>query len=290
MEPVELLQHINDLHGTTFALIEKYAAGETGAFAITDLSGERYVLKWAAGAHNVQWMEGARSVTDLLRSVGYPAPRFLYIGVLPEGVYSIQSVLPGLPMHSVTMTLLPRLFALNELQRGRAITDRKGWHQEVIKTVLFGGNGYCLHTSMQQHSQVTADLLQKLQSLVVAYQDEPHRTGDIVHVDFQQSNILIHNGQISGVVDWDGCYAGDCTFDIATLLFYSYDVPEVREQLWEYALARASIKLLAFYFAHLILRQVDWSLRFHDRATGERYIIRSQILLEESRERLLSAG
>jgi aminoglycoside phosphotransferase (APT) family kinase protein len=116
---------------------------------------------------------------------------------------------------------------------------------------------------------------------VITHQDEPHRTNDIVHTDFQQANILVDDGQISGVVDWDGSFAGDCTFDIATLLFYSYDVPEMREQLWHYALARASLKLLSVYMAHLILRQVDWSLRYHDQATSERYIIRSQRLLQE---------
>lgn len=290
MEPVELLQHINTLYQTTFILTEKYADGETGAFAISDPSGERYVLKWAAGANNLQWAEGARTVTDLLRSIGYPAPCYLYIGRLPEGIYSIQSALPGSPLRSLTTALLPRLLELNELQRGRAIPDRKGWHQEVIKTVLFGSDEYCLHASLQEHSQETVDLLRKLQALVIAYQDEPHQTGDIVHGDFQQSNILMHNGQISGVIDWGGWYAGDCTFDIATLLFYSYDIPTVREQLWNYALGRASLKMLAFYFAHLILRQVDWSLRYHDQATGERYIARGQMLLEEIRQRLLSTG
>lgn len=290
MEPEELLQRINALHGTTFALVGKYKDGEQGAFAITDQSGERYVLKWVAGAHNVQWAEGARTVTDRLRSVGYPAPRYLYIGRLPEGIYSIQSALPGSPLRSLTVALLPRLLALNELQSGQAIPGRKDWRQEVIKTVLFGGDGYCLHTSLLQHSQVTADLLQELQALVIAYRDEPYRTGDIVHGDFQQSNILMHEGQISGVIDWDGSYAGDCAFDIATLLFYSYDIPEIRERLWEYVLSRTSIKLLAFYFAHLILRQVDWSLRFHDQATGERYIVRGQMLLQEIGERLLPAS
>lgn len=289
MEPVELLQRINALHQTTFMLVEKYSDGEQGAFAITDQSGERYVLKWAAGAHNLHWMEGARTVTDRLRSVGYPAPRYLYIGRLSGGIYSVQSTLPGSPLRTLTTALLPRLLALNELQAGRAIPGGRDWHQEVIKTVLFGGDEYCLHTSLQQHSQDTADLLRQLQALVIAYQDEFHRTGDMVHGDFQQSNILIHDGQISGVIDWDGWNAGDCTFDIATLLFYSYDIVEVRERLWSYALARVSLKQVAMYFAHLILRQVDWSLRYHDQATSGRYIARGQMLLQEIRERFLSA-
>src|SRR5947209_15081261 len=99
----------------------------------------------------------------------------------------------------------------------------------------------------------------------------------------------LHYGQISGIVDWDGSFAGDCTFDIATLLFYFYDVVEVRERLWEYALGRASLKLLSMYFAHLILRQVDRSLRHHDQTTSERYISRGQTLLQEIAHRSHSA-
>ena len=290
MEPVELLQQINTLHGTAFVSIEKYADGEQGAFAIADHLNRRWVLKWAPGAYNLQWMQGAKTVTDLLRSLNYPAPYYLLIEKIPEGIYSIQSVLPGSPMRRLLPALLPRLFELNDLQVGRAIPGRKDWHQEVIKTVLFGGDGYCLHASLQQHSQATADLLQTLQTLVISYQDEPHRTNDIVHGDFQHSNILIHDEQISGIVDWDGSCAGDCTFDIATLLFYSYDVVEVRERLWDYALERVSLKLLSMYFAHLILRQVDWSLRHHDQATSGRYITRGQMLLEEISGRFISVG
>lgn len=289
VNPAELLQHLNALHQTTFTLLEKYPDGEQGAFAVTDHLGRRWVLKWAPDAHNVPWMQEAKTVTDLLRSRGYPAPHYLLIEGIPEGIYSIQSALPGSPLRTLTTTLLPRLFELNELQVGQAIPGRKDWHQEVINTVLLGGDGYCLHTSLQQESQRTADLLQTLQALVMAHQDEPHRTNDIVHGDFQHANILMQDGQISGVVDWDGFAAGDCTFDIATLLFYSYDLVDVRELLWNYALERASLNLLSIYAAHLILRQVDWSLRYHDHTTSERYITRGQILLQEITHRSLSA-
>jgi thiamine kinase-like enzyme len=86
---------------------------------------------------------------------------------------------------------------------------------------------------------------------------------------------------ISGIIDWDAPYAGDCVFDIATLLFYSYDNLNMRELLWHAALEQASLNLLRLYFAHLILRQVDWSLRYHDLATSERYISRGWALLQE---------
>jgi hypothetical protein len=39
---------------------------------------------------------------------------------------------------------------------------------------------------------------------------------DTVAQQRAHSNILMQDEQISGVVDWDGFAAGDCTFDIAT--------------------------------------------------------------------------
>jgi len=281
MQPVDLIERVNALHQTTFTLLEKYPDGEQGAFVVVDHLNKRWVLKWAREARNLEWMQGAKTVTDLLRNLGYPAPSYLLIGKISEGIYSIQSALPGSPLRHLPSTLLPRLFEINELQRGRAIPGRSDWHQEALRTVLRGGDGYCLHTSLQQHSPETAELLKALQALVRAHQDEPHRTNDIVHGDFQHANILIEDERISGVVDWDGFGAGDCIFDIATLLFYSYDDAEVRNQLWNYALERASLKLLSIYLAHLILRQVDWSLRYHDQTISERYIIRGQALLQE---------
>ena len=281
MDQAELLQCINQLHQATFRLLEKYPDGEQGAFRVVDHLNQSWVLKWAPGMNNLDWMQGAKTTTDLLRSLGYPAPSYLLIGKLPEGIYSVQSVLPGAPSRTLPVTFLPRLLELNELQREHAIPGRKDWHQEAIDTVLIGGNGYCLHASLQHHSRETADLLQTLQVLVTKHRDAPHRTNDIVHGDFQHMNILVQDEQISGVVDWEGSYAGDGVFDLVTLLFYTYDDAEMRAQLWHHVLTRASLGLVSVYCAHLILRQVDWSLRYHDPATGARYIARGQALLAE---------
>jgi hypothetical protein len=285
MNPAELLDQINTRHQASFALVERYPDGEQGAFVVADTSGRRWVLKWQAGARNLHWYRGPQRVTDLLRAIGYPAPQYLLVEKLPEGIYSLQSALPGAPMRRLTPALLPRLLELNRLQVGRAVPDSVDFHQEVIKTVLHGGDGYCLHDSLRQHSRATADMLRALQAIVVEHQDQPHRTDDIVHVDFAHANILVHADQVSGVVDWQAAYAGDCSFDIASLLFYAYDDVALRARLWEYALTRASLELLSIYLAHMILRQVDWSLRYHDRAIAERYIASGQLLLQGIAER-----
>jgi hypothetical protein len=284
----ELLAEINVIHQTTFVLEERYATGEQGAWAIVDQNGVRGVLKWTPGTgeHVSTRLEQAKTVTDHLRNVGYPTPRYLYMGQAQGGIYSIQLALPGSPIAvSSTAAYVSRLLELNTMQVGQAFPGLPDWHEEAVHTVLYGGEGYCLHSSLLQYTPATANLLSELQQLVATHQDAPHRKYDIVHGDFQHANILAHNVQISGVVDWDHVYAGDSVFDIATLLFYSYDDSGVREQIWQYALERANIHLLSIYLAHLMLRQVDWSLRHHDPPTIERYLQRSRALLVDIRHR-----
>lgn len=285
----ELLQYINVLHSTTFVPLSKYVVGEQGAFAITDSQDKRYVLKWKPETQNLSRMQEAKAVTDVLRSIGYPASHFLFIGCALNCVYSIQTTLPGIPIYPdpLDITLVPQLLELNELQRGRALPNMRDWHEEAVVTVLSGGDGYCLHASLLEYSCDTIKLLDTLQKIVLAHQAEPHRTTDIVHNDFQLANILVHNQRISGIIDWDAPFAGDRIFDIATLLFYSYDDLEIRKRLWRYILKHATLNLLSVYFAHLILRQVDWSLRFHDQATSDRYIERGYTILADIAHRSL---
>ena len=173
----ELLQHINAIHSTTFQLVERYSLGEQGAFAIKDEHGVQCVLKWQPEMRNLDRTLQAKAVTDVLRGVGYPASHFLFIGRALEGIYSIQVALPGTPIYPLTIAIIPRLLALNELQAGWALPGLRNWHDEVVSTVLVGGEGYCLHTSLQQHSHETTNLLKELQRLVSTYQYEPHRTG-----------------------------------------------------------------------------------------------------------------
>jgi hypothetical protein len=55
---------------------------------------------------------------------------------------------------------------------------------------------------------------------------------------------------------------GDRGFDIATLLFYSYDVdPAIRSLLWQRCLDVSALAWTTVYLCHLILRQLEWSIR-----------------------------
>ena len=81
-------------------------------------------------------------------------------------------------------------------------------------------------------------------------------------------------------IDWEGSCAGDGTFDLATLLFYAYDVLDVREYLLRAIKQRVNPAILGVYMAHLILRQVDWSIRYHNQATVDHYLRVAQDVLK----------
>jgi len=109
----------------------------------------------------------------------------------------------------------------------------------------------------------------------------------VVHWDFQGANILVEDDRVSGVVDWEGACVGDRAFDLVTLLYYAYAAPDarrVREVLWQRALSQASPGTLAMYLAHMILRQVDWSIRFYDAAVVARYVRASEDALRDASE------
>jgi hypothetical protein len=57
--------------------------------------------------------------------------------------------------------------------------------------------------------------------------------------------------------------AGNRAFDLATLLFYRYDHEDIRHLLRARLLDLAGPLAARAYLAHMVLRQVDWSLRHH---------------------------
>jgi aminoglycoside phosphotransferase (APT) family kinase protein len=87
-------------------------------------------------------------------------------------------------------------------------------------------------------------------------------TTDAVHFDLSPGNIIADGDRITGVVDWQGVTSGDATFDLVTMAFFTGD-PAIQRALLTEAQRRTDPRALPLYVAHMVLRQVDWSLRYH---------------------------
>jgi aminoglycoside phosphotransferase (APT) family kinase protein len=281
MQLDNLIAAINAQHGLMLSLGERYTLGEQGAFAVRDAMGTSLVLKWSADVGASERLHRARLATDQLGARGYPVPRYRFTGTVAGSTYSLQEVLPGQPIETVTLTHLPRLFALNALQHSPTTLPASDWPRPIIESVLTGCDGYCVLASLEDHSSVTRALLTHLQALVSEHAQTVCATDDTVHFDFNPANILIDNGQISGVIDWEGALAGDRMFDLVTLLFYAGSDFAVRRSIWSHLSVSSTRGAISLYLAHIIVRQIDWSIRHHDAETVEHWLGAADLSLNE---------
>jgi hypothetical protein len=279
--PAAPLAAINQQLGAGLVLAGRFGGGEQGAYRVIDPTGGELALKLGRGVAHFQRLRIAAATTAHLCGLGYPAPTYRAIGQVLGSNYSLQHVLPGFPAGRFAAAQLPALIELIDMQASQAVAEPRDWPAPVVDTVLHGGEGFCVLETMRAYSPATRELLGVVQRLAADNADTPCETGDVVHIDFTPANVLLEGGQISGVIDWEGTHSGDRVFDLVTLLFYSYDDPAMREALWREALLRARPGMLRVYMAHLILRQVEWSARHHDRSTVAMWLERAAQVLRE---------
>jgi aminoglycoside phosphotransferase len=278
------IDHLIDVVGRRHRLRltpgKRFLWGEQGAFAVADADGRSLVLKWSSVEASERFQR-ARRITDCLRSKGYPAPRYVLDGVVDGVSYCLQEMLPGQPMLPADPVYLPRLLALNDLQRAPAPELTSDWPQSIVESVRVGCDGYCVLSSLIDYSPETRELLDRVQSLVEQYPEIDCPDDEIVHFDFNPGNILVADGRISGVVDWDGVTAGDRMFDVVTLLFYVRSDQRARQVLWKHLREHSTRGAVSLYLAHMIVRQVDWSIRHHNADSIDLWVEHSGNLLAE---------
>ncbi len=244
------------------------SGGESGtAFWATDRAGSITVVKVMADTPDVA--DGLRvlpGVVTRLRDLGYPAARIYAAGRIPGLVFWVQERLPGTaldpgPGTAAVARLLPELIGLNDAQAGLG-TGTDGWPGLVTRTLITGGDGYCVHSTLAARAD-TRELLAAVRRIGERCGPDIPAGTDFVHYDFTPANLLSDGTAITGVIDVNPpALTGDRAFDLATLLYYCYDHDGIREGLRARVLELTDPRAARAYLAHLVLRQVDWSLRY----------------------------
>jgi hypothetical protein len=214
------------------------AGGESGAaFWLRERDGAAWLLKVTRAP--VSGLQALDATTGRLRARGYPAPRLRAIGQLGSGRASwIQERLPGRdlclaggdPDCVALSRLLPVLFRLNDAQAGLG-GGGTDWRHLITTTLLAGGDGYCLHSTMAARPD-TRELLAAVRGIGASCGSAIPPGVDFTHFDFHFMNLLSDGATITGVVDINPPpQAGDRAFDLATLVFYVYDHDELRRRI-----------------------------------------------------------
>lgn len=256
---------LSEATGISYTLIGALDGGETGATAVRDPDGRTLVLKWDADpGSQARRIEAVALAGRLRMTAGWPVPGQRWIedaGLL----YVTQDFLPGTPVVTLTHALIDELVVLHARRLGLATSDDLDhWAEDLVETLVLGGNGYCRHESLQRHSDRTRRVVERIESIGRVLTSADLSGPDIVHWDFHPGNFLEVNGRLSAVIDLDFAKVGDARFDLVALALSSLatDVePGVRTRLFEVAFEGLDEPRRSAYVAHILLRNIDWPLR-----------------------------
>jgi hypothetical protein len=277
-----VLELIREHRGLTLRSAGVFTGGEVGATDVRGEDGSRFVLKWWDG--DAAAGRRAAAIVERLRARGYPIPRFVIADDLGGVTVMLQEHVAGTVSDDVSTATVERLLVLNGLQAGLGDTEPADWSTYIAGSLLHGCEGYCVHQSLRDYDRRTAALLETIRTTGEAVRDLP--SGDVVHIDFHHRNVLLDDGAVAAVIDWEGCRSGDAAFDLVTLAF-GLTVARVpaaaRDRVWEAARRRAEPKALRAYVAHMALRQVDWSIRHRTAADVDHWLDVAHTFLDAAR-------
>jgi hypothetical protein len=260
LDPGHLVARIADITGVRLTVEGPCPGGEIGAAYVRWPDGRRSVLS-----------EGNSRVAPLLdraRAAGVPTARQELTAHIDGRRVIVQQRLPGVPPAAVTAPLVHQMIAVNTRLAGLLTGPAPA--RPVELHLSDDGPGFCLHKPLIEYGGRAARLLDRVHEVAVA---TPPITGDdLVHFDYHPQNVLVDGGHLTGVVDWDGAVRYDGTFDLVTLRFtlgraHPHLTPIVDEALH----GRDESRRRAFW-AHMSLRQVDWSIRHHTRSDVEAWL------------------
>ncbi len=258
--PGRLAQAVAAATGVHLVVEGPCPGGQVGAAYVRWPDGHLAVLSWGPSVFLAEARRGPFAVVDALRADGYPAPAIELAADTSDGLAVVQELLPGAPAQQVGEELLAQALELNG-RHASALATRSG----VPAFPLYlraDGPGYCLHDPVRSFSPQAAALERTITAIGRDHPD--HLAGtDAVHGDFHHENLLIRDGRITGVIDWDGAGRGDRRFDLVTLRFGlrpDNSTTGARAAL-DTILDAMPDEVLRPAWAHMGLRMADWAIR-----------------------------
>jgi serine/threonine protein kinase len=236
-----------------------------GGTCLARLDGEPVVVKaWpttpALEQNLTRGLKNARIMAD--RSV--PIPRLLERGTAGDYSYLFYEFADGEWPPRVTDSLAEQMLALTDLQRDAAPQPDPDWPAKVAGMITEGDPSLDIHPQRLRGHPTGRRILRTAQAALDACDPEYLRSTDVVHGDFAPENLLVDDGRISAVIDWEQSRAGDVAFDLAGVI---YDIelgqkagPEVLTALYRAIAARVSPDAWRVYTGIYAIRYASWGL------------------------------
>jgi Phosphotransferase enzyme family len=283
LDPSEAAQLLSDLTAQPYELVGRLPGDESGAHEMRGPDGRRLVAKWDSDPVTQGVRRVGVKLTGRLRDqAGWPVPQ-QWIVESDTCLFVLQQFLPGHPVRILSNAILTQILELHQGRIGLALPeDTSDWPDQLIQTLIHGGSDYCLHSSLRGYDGRTARLLDRIVEIGRGTALKGLPGADLVHWDLHSGNLLQTHDRLTGIVDTDFVKVGDAAFDLATLAISACatDCEQgVREQLFELAIEPLDRTRRCAYIGHLLLRVLDWAIRYSRTDEVEFWLSQSDRLL-----------
>jgi aminoglycoside phosphotransferase (APT) family kinase protein len=277
----ELLQQLCTRHH--LGQIQTIVQPKRGAINLCYIVNDAYVLRFEVLEEHVNFrFSGEKVAYDRLQQSGLPVPRVIALDTsktLVPYAYLITTKLPGMPLIDCwqTMTLAQREQAATETGRYLALmhahTFDDGFYKLCDRETDFFATWSDYVWSffreyasvLQQKQLMDSSVLQRAEQ--VLKRSEPLlkniTVGALVHADYHAENLLVADGHIMAVIDFEHAKAADPAWDFRIYEQWEDECPGFRA--WLYAgyqqirpLDTTHATRVRLYWMLKLLDDVDW--------------------------------
>ncbi|WP_346729201.1 phosphotransferase family protein [Lederbergia citrea] len=211
--PADFLKITGEIKYITFP-----EQGCTSNVGIIESENGRFVLKRAFEKRYCKWLEKEAQILKGLQDSKLPVPNIYAFTKEPDQAWILMEYLPGTTMgKALQKEPDPEKRKSLIFQFGKVLAtihstpcpadlQKANWLDEMLERAE--------HDLHEFEVDGTPELLKNLKK------NKPEGIEQtLIHGDFTEDNVLVHEGEISGIIDWSGGAFGDPRFDVALAIW-----------------------------------------------------------------------
>ena len=237
-----------------------------GGTSLVEIDGSLRVLKaWQLGsAAEEDHLDDALELAERMRSRGVPVPALIERGRSDGHGYLVYEFIDGEWSDELGPEAVADLVSVIAVARGAALSPNAAWAAELETMLSQGDPSFDMAPAALAASTPARAVLTEARRRLAACDQARLPRSDIVHGDFAPENLLLRDGRVVGVVDWERARVGDAGLDLVGAIF---DIeigekasPSVRRALWHTARDVLPAEALALYVGVYAVRYLSWAI------------------------------
>jgi Ser/Thr protein kinase RdoA (MazF antagonist) len=218
---LDVLAYVNATHDLSYRFVRRLAGGMQSGASEVHGAGRRAVLKWSTDRTWAEQVLRAGPAVERARTAGWPTPRWLAVGVTPDGQpYQVQEYVDGQRLGRLDAASVALLLDLVDRHVGLDPDPGRNWSEWVTDVVFQGRDD--AREAARRVDETAAGLVDRFAELCEEYRGHRLPADDLVHGDLNPGNVLAAGGRIVGVIDVEAIGSGTRVVDLAGVLRTAY--------------------------------------------------------------------